>query len=43
MVVELSPRYREVLWSVYYSASPNDSRFTVRISAATGSAVKVEK
>ncbi len=43
MVVEFSPRDREVVWSVYYSASPNDSRFTVRISAATGTVLKVEK
>lgn len=43
MVVELSRTMNKVLWNVYYSASPNDSRFTVRLDAATGKFIKVEK
>ncbi len=42
-VAEYSRNMDAVIWSVYYSASPNDSRFTVRVDAATGKLVKVEK
>ena len=43
LVAEYSRNYGKLVWQVYYSASPNDSRFTVYVDAATGQLIKVKK